>query len=194
MDKDILIERAKAYVRMLAEGVHPLTGKVLPPEMTDEKLLKCFAFVGEILDVYTDLVERMGEEESARGENVAKKKEAFAISEEQRERIRLSSKPISVMYFMKNVNSVVDTATMRKLTSTRVNRWLVARGLFSESKVPMTIQRTVYTPSELAAKMGITASEYVDETSGEVKRQITLDEKAQLFIIENLDEIVRTTK
>ena len=94
---------------------------------------------------------------------------------------------------MKNINAVIDTETTEKMTSTRINKWLVNRGFVTTSKVPAVVNKTVFQPTDLAIKMGITAEEVVDKKSGEVKQQIKLGEGAQLFIIENLEDIVKTT-
>ena len=48
-------------------------------------------------------------------------------------------------------------------------------------------------PSNLATKIGIVEESVVDKKSGEVKTQIKLSEAAQLFIIENLTEIIEMT-
>ena len=42
-------------------------------------------------------------------------------------------------------------------------------------------------------KIGFIEAEIVDEKSGEIKTQIKLGESAQLFIIENLDNIISST-
>ena len=94
---------------------------------------------------------------------------------------------------MKNINSVIDSDAMEKLTSTRINTWLSKRGLVKAEKVQTMVNKTVYKPSEFAVKLGIVEDEVVDKKSGEVKAQIKLGESAQLFIIENLGDIVSTT-
>ena len=98
------------------------------------------------------------------------------------------------MSFMKNINSVIDTDSMEKLTSTRINKWLSKRGLVTTEKVQTMMDKTIYKPSDFAMKIGIVEEEIVDKKSGEVKAQIKLEESAQLFIIENLAEIVTTTR
>jgi hypothetical protein len=55
------------------------------------------------------------------------------------------------------------------------------------------VNKTVYKPSDLATKIGIVTEEMIDRKSGEVKEQIRLGQEAQLFIIENLEEIISTT-
>jgi hypothetical protein len=94
---------------------------------------------------------------------------------------------------MKNINSVIDSDSMEKLTSTRINKWLTNRGLVTTGKVQTIVSKTVYKPSDFAIKIGIVEEEIVDKKSGEVKAQIKLGESAQLFNIENLEDIVSTT-
>ena len=125
---------------------------------------------------------------------VVAQKQVFSITPEQCDSIRLSKEPVSVLSFMKNINAAIDTDTTEKLSSTRVNKWLVNRGLVTTQKVQTIASKTVYKPSEVALKIGITEETVVDPNSGEVKTQIKLGESAQLFIIENLGEIIETTK
>ena len=94
---------------------------------------------------------------------------------------------------MKNINSVIDSDTTEKLSSTRINKWLTDKGLVITDKVPTLVSKTVYKPSEFASRIGIVEEEVVDKKSGEVKSQIKLSERAQLFIIENLEDIVANT-
>lgn len=197
MEKTELIERAKMYLKLLGDGVHPITGTPIPEDsaFVDERVKRCFAFITEILDDYVALsakVERL-ESDSEKSKVVVFKKENFSITKEQCDSIKLSKEPISVLSFMKNVNSVIDSDSMEKLTSTRINKWLAERGLITTSKVQTVVSKTVYKPSDLAMKIGIIEEEFVDKKSGELKAQIKLGESAQLFIIENIEEIVKTT-
>ncbi len=198
MKKVELVERAKMYLKMLGAGVHPVSGEGIPREsvLLDEKIKKCFEFVTEILDEYIVLSEKVEQLESEIDKNkiVVLKKQDFSITQEQCENIKLSKEPITMLAFMKNINSVIDTDSTEKLSSTRINKWLVGRGLITESKVQTMVNKTVYTPSEVAVKMGILTEEVVDKKSGELKTQIRLDPSAQLFIIENIEEIIKTTK
>ena len=193
MEKTELIERAKKYLRMLGDGVHPVTGKPLPEDscVTDEKVKRCFAFITEVLDEYTVLKERVEMLEKEKENGFATKKEAFSITPEQCETIKLSKEPISVWSFMKNINSVIDTDRVERLSSTRLNKWLTGLGLVKPEKMQTLISKTVYKPSDVAVKIGIVEEVNIDKKSGEVKTQIKLTESAQLFIIENLSEIAR---
>ena len=197
MEKIELIERAKMYLKLLSDGVHPVSGELIPGDSAfmDEKVKRCFLFISQILDEYVELSEKV-ERLEADKENatvvIAKKKE-FSITQEQCDSIKLSKEPLTVLAFMKNVNSVIDSDNMEKLSSTRINKWLSEKGLVTTEKVQTVVNKTVYKPSDFATRIGIVEEEFVDKKSGEVKAQIKLSESAQLFIIENLEEIISTT-
>lgn len=197
MEKVELTERAKMYLKLLSDGVHPVTGGLIPDEyaIMDEKVKRCFAFISTVLDEYVELSEKVAklEGEKEKPSLIVAKKLAFSITSEQCEQIKLSREPITLIAFMKKVNSVIDSGAMEKLSSTRINKWLSKRGLITAEKIPTVVSKTVYKPSEFATKIGIIEEEVVDNKSGEVKTQIRLGESAQLFIIENLEEIVSTT-
>jgi hypothetical protein len=197
MEKIELVERAKMYLKLLGDGVHPVTGDMIPGDsaFVDEKVKRCFSFISQILDEYIELSEKVEKLESQKEKNtiVVPKKQEFAITQEQCDNIRLSKEPITILSFMKNINSVIDSDSMEKLTSTRINKWLTNRGLVTTGKVQTIVSKTVYKPSDFAIKIGIVEEEIIDKKSGEVKAQIKLGESAQLFIIENLEDIVSTT-
>ena len=197
MEKIELVERAKMYLKLLSDGVHPVTGDIIPGDSAcaDEKVKRCFSFISQILDEYIELSEKVEKLESEKEKTtiIVPKKQEFSITQEQCDSIRLSKEPITVLSFMKNINSVIDSSSMEKLTSTRINKWLSKRGLVTTEKVQTMVSKTVYKPSDFAMKIGIVEEEVVDKKSGELKSQIKLGESAQLFIIENLEDIISTT-
>ena len=198
MERAELVERAKMYLQLLSNGVHPVTGASVPGDsaFVDPKVKRCLAFITEVLDEYIELKEKVERLERDKDKNtiVVAQKQAFSITPEQCDGIRLSKEPVSVLSFMKNINAAIDTDTTEKLSSTRVNKWLVNRGLVTTQKVQTVTSKTVYKPSDVAVKIGITEEAVVDPNSGEVKTQIKLGESAQLFIIENLEDIIQSTK
>ena len=197
MEKIELIERAKMYLKLLSDGVHPVSGDLIPGDSAfmDEKVKRCFLFISQILDEYVELSEKVErlEADKEKATVVIAKKQEFSITQEQCDSIKLSKEPLSVLAFMKNVNSVIDSDNMEKLSSTRINKWLSEKGLVTTEKVQTVVNKTVYKPSDFATRIGIVEEEFVDKKSGEVKAQIKLSESAQLFIIENLEEIISTT-
>ena len=197
MERIALVERAKMYLQLLSNGVHPVTGQSIPQDsaFVDPKVKRCFSFISEVLDEYVELKAKADQLEKDRNKNtiVVAKKQVFSITQEQCNSIKLSKEPISVMAFMKNINEVIDVETTEKLSSTRINKWLTNRGLVTSEKVQTVTNKTIYKPSDVAVRIGITEESFVDRKIGEVKTQIKLEERAQLFIIENLEEIIATT-
>ena len=197
MERIELVERAKMYLQLLSNGVHPVTGKSIPQDSAfiDQKVKRCFSFISEVLDEYVELKAKVEQLEKDREKHtiVVAKKQVFSITQEQCNSIKLSKEPISVMAFMKNINEVIDAETTEKLSSTRINKWLTNRGLVTSEKVQTVTNKTIYKPSDVAVRIGIAEESFVDRKSGEVKTQIKLEERAQLFIIENLEEIIATT-
>ena len=197
MEKIELIERAKMYLKLLSDGVHPVSGDLIPGDSAfmDEKVKRCFLFISQILDEYVELSEKVErlEADKEKATVVIAKKQEFSITQEQCDSIKLSKEPLTVLAFMKNVNSVIDSDNMEKLSSTRINKWLSEKGLITTEKVQTVVNKTVYKPSDFATRIGIVEEEFVDKKSGEVKAQIKLSESAQLFIIENLEQIISTT-
>lgn len=197
VNKIELVERAKMYLKLLNDGIHPVTGDEIPADsaLVDGRVKRCFEFISGILDEYVVLSERVEKLEAEKDQKIVviSKKQEFSITREQCDSIKLSKEPLTVMSFMKNINSVIDDATTEKLTSTRINKWLSKKGLITSTKVATVVNRTVNKPSDFAVKIGIFEEDIVDKKSGEVKTQLKLGESAQLFIIENLEEIIATT-
>ena len=197
MERIALVERAKMYLQLLSNGVHPVTGQSIPQDsaFVDPKVKRCFSFISEVLDEYVELKAKADQLEKDRNKNtiVVAKKQVFSITQEQCNSIKLSKEPISVMAFMKNINEVIDVETTEKLSSTRINKWLTNRGLVTSEKVQTVTNKTIYKPSDVAVRLGITEESFDDRKRAEVKTQIKLEERAQLFIIDNLEEIIATT-
>lgn len=135
MEKTALIERAKMYLQLLGNGVHPVTGEELPNDsaFVDAKVKRCFAFISEILDEYVQLSEKVAQLEQDKAKNIIiiPQKQVFSLTQEQCDNIKLSKEPITVLSFMKNINAVIDATTTEKLSSTRINKWLAGKGFYS---------------------------------------------------------------
>ena len=193
MKKTELVERSKMYLKLLINGIHPETGEQIrtDSDLLGDKVRNCFSFISDILDEYVELTEKVEKLEKEKEANtiIVMKKQVFSISHEQCQDIKLSKEPISLYSLVKNINSVINTESMEKMTSTVINKWLLSRGLLTASKVPATVSKTVFSPSELAAKIGIKTESVINKATGEVNPQIKFSESAQLFIIENIEEI-----
>ena len=83
MDRVELVERAKMYLQLLSNGVHPVTGVSASNDSAfiDQKVKKCFAFITEVLDEYIELKEKVERLERDKDKNtiVVAQKQAFFI-------------------------------------------------------------------------------------------------------------------
>lgn len=87
MEKNELIERAKMYLKLLIEGVHPVTGEQIPNDsaLLGDKVKNCFGFISDILDEYVKMSEKVEQLEKNKEANtiVVMKKQPFAITTER---------------------------------------------------------------------------------------------------------------
>ena len=87
MERIALVERAKMYLQLLSNGVHPVTGQNIPQDsaFVDPKVKRCFSFISEVLDEYVELKAKVDQLEKDRNKNtiVVAKKQVFSITQEQ---------------------------------------------------------------------------------------------------------------
>ncbi len=194
MDKLQVIQRAKSYMDMLAKSIDPISGKMVENDsvLQQERLHKCFSFVSEILDeiIKTNGIVTMPATGSSQGYAVVKKKAVFSINQQQRSSIRITNNPIIPSAFIKNINSVVDSETMEKLSLTTINKWLLKQGYLTESKVPTVVNKNVKTVTPLSAQIGVIEQTVVDQKTGEAKTQLLFSRQAQEFILDNIESIL----
>ncbi|MBP5230401.1 MAG: hypothetical protein ILO68_01615 [Clostridia bacterium] len=185
MEKRILVERSKMYLQSFLDGIHPVTGERLEQETvwSDEKVRNCFRFLLETLDEYLLLTD------SVRKLEQGGQKRRFAVSEEQRRRIRVHDIPVSARVLSQEINAVIDKNTTETMTEAKLNAWLVARGLADASKVHASVHRTVYKPTDAAREFGFLEDRKIDPITGELQSQIRFDGRAQAFIVDRLDDI-----
>lgn len=194
MDKLRVILRAKAYMDMLANGIDPISGEAVQSDsaLQQERLQKCFAFVSDILDeiVQTNGIVALPPTEDSVGYVATKRKATFSITPQQRGKMWVSASPIIPSAFVKNVNAVIDTENMEKLSIKSINTWLIKQGYLAESKVKAVINRSVKTTTPISDQIGIIEQTVVDNKTGEAKTQLLFTQQAQEFLLDNIDKIV----
>lgn len=194
MEKLQVIQRAKSYMDMLSNGIDPISGELVKNDSTlqQERLRKCFSFVSEILDevIKTNGIVTLPATESSQGYAVVKKKSVFSINQQQKNSIRVTNNPIIPSVFIKNINSVVDSENMEKLSLTTINKWLLKQGYLTESKVPTVINKNVKTVTPLSTQIGVIEQTVVDPKTGEAKIQLLFSRQAQEFILDNIESIL----
>lgn len=194
MEKLQVIQRAKSYMDMLSNGIDPISGELVKNDSTfqQERLQKCFSFVSEILDeiIRTNGIVTLPATEFSHGYEAVKKKSVFSLNQQQRNSIRVTNNPIIPSAFIKNINSVVDSDNMEKLSLTTINKWLLKQGYLTESKVPTVINKNVKTVTPLSTQIGVIEQTVVDSKTGEAKTQLLFSRQAQEFILDNIESIL----
>lgn len=194
MEKLQVIQRAKSYMDMLSNGIDPISGELVKNDSTfqQERLQKCFSVVSEILDeiIRTNGIVTLPATEFSHGYEVVKKKSVFSLNQQQRNSIRVTNNPIIPSAFIKNLNSVVDSDNMEKLSLTTINKWLLKQGYLTESKVPTVINKNVKTVTPLSMQIGVIEQTVVDPKTGEAKTQLLFSRQAQEFILNNIESIL----
>lgn len=194
MEKLQVIQRAKSYMDMLSNGIDPISGELVKNDSTfqQERLQKCFSFVSEILDeiIRTNGIVTLPATEFSHGYEAVKKKSVFSLNQQQRNSIRVTNNPIIPSAFIKNINSVVDSDNMEKLSLTTINKWLLKQGYLTESRVPTVINKNVKTVTPLSTQIGVIEQTVVDPKTGEAKTQLLFSRQAQEFILDNIESIL----
>lgn len=113
----------------------------------------------------------------------------FSLSEEQIKSIEFTEDPLTLKDFVKMINKHVDKVSMKLLSITPINKWLVKNGYLSEEKRPSTIYKTVRVITDKASEIGITEEVIVDKAGKVLTSQVAYPPEAQRFILEHLNEI-----
>lgn len=183
MEKVQKLQKAKLYLEMLSCSMDPTTQEFIESEVLQKKEVKdMLLYVSAVLK---DLIDNNGEVV-----NVVKPI-SFQIERLNKNEIILSDEPIQLSALMTRINRQVDTKTMRKLGSYKISRWLIERGYLTHKKVTVVKEVSKLTVTDDAENFGIVVDNKVDEKTGEIKPYILLNRKAQEYIVDNLENILR---
>lgn len=176
------LQRAKYYVDCLANGTNPLDGTPIPEQdvVNQVKISRCLFYISDVLRRQIQLTEKKDNRFSE------KYKLLFHITEEEQLQYEPSQTPIPASAIGHQVNEILSGKGMRKVTYRAITTWLTSAGLLDEEKTSNGKSRKVPTASGIA--MGITI-EIRTGIRGEYPC-VVYDEGAQIFVIENLNEIM----
>ena len=118
-----------------------------------------------------------------------RKKYAFFLSKEQKEKIEISSEPISISMFAYNINEQIDPHRMKKIKAEQITSWLMCKGYLEEYENDDGKKFKVLTSK--SASIGITSKERTS-IYGNTYPVNLYNENAQQFIIEHLEDITKT--
>ena len=177
------LERARMYIDKLANGIDPISDAEIPGDSTlnNVRLSRCFFYVSDVL---RQVIENGG----AVRKTKSGKKSDFALTAGQREAIPFSQQPVAITPFLKIVNGLIDSETMKKLPVTAVTEWMVANGFLSETEDASGTKKKI--PTSQGNFIGLSL-----ETRQGRDREYTVvvyNEEAQHFVIDNLDAITQS--
>ena len=169
------MQRAKMYMDKLAQGIDPITGQEIPEDsaLNNVRLARCFFYVSDVLGQVI-----------ANGGVVGSKPKMvdFRITSEQLTRVYPSPEPVRVTQIVDMIAAAVDDPQMKKLRTTVITDWLMAKG-FLEKQIAAD-GKNVRVPTANGLILGI----FVQKRQGQYGeyQAVYYNTQAQQFILDNL--------
>ncbi|MBQ4628496.1 MAG: hypothetical protein IJB44_05415 [Clostridia bacterium] len=190
------LKRAQFIIEKLANGIDPITEKLVPEDDTvnNVKISRCFFYVSDILKELinkeeTNKIEAKENDEKTEiidNSPIPKPIFSFQLTNEQLLSLKTSKKNLSSSEIAKYLNTMIDLKTMDKITPNMINSWLMHIGLLENRPYEDGKKRKV--PTYQGEEFGIS----LEKRSGKFGRfyVTTFNEEAQQFIYDNLDAII----
>lgn len=179
-----VMQRARLYVDKLANGVNPLTELPVSDEdcVSNVRISRCLFFVSDVLRKVID-----------NGGIVSGKAEMlpFYISPEQLGNYSISETPITISAMSSRISSLVDTKSMRKFGFRYIYAFLTDHGYLKQ--VDREDGKKARVPTEKGFEIGIIQEDRLGQAGYKYTVNL-LTEKAQLFILDNMDRILELCK
>ena len=164
----------------LANGINPIDGSTIPDEdvVNNVRLSRCFFYVADVLRQVID--------NGGFAPQKKPKKEAFALTSEQRNAFDFSATPIPVSELAKRINSLTQNENMANLGYTVIRDWLMSIGMLEDALDGEG--KHVKRPTAQGENIGIT----LDARTGSNGTYfvVVYNAAAQHFIMDNLDAII----
>lgn len=180
-----MAKKAKNYMDKLAQGIDPISGKTLPENDTLNQLplARCFFYVSQVL----------GEVIANGGQVGAKKAEPmvdFCLTQQEMEQFSYSSIPLTITQIVDQLNQLHNHQNMKKLSTTMVTNWLVAKGYLEQTETEPGKSKRV--PTQAGCEIGL---ELLLRPSVPRPHSVVLyHPPAQRFVVEHLPEILADYK
>ena len=164
----------------LANGINPIDGSTIPDEdvVNNVRLSRCFFYVADVLRQVID--------NGGVAPQKKPKKEAFALTAEQRAAFEFSTAPIPISELSKRLNSLSQNENMATLGYAMIRDWLISLGML-EDALDGNGKKTKR-PTPQGESIGIT----LDARTGTNGAYfvVVYNLAAQHFILDNLDAII----
>jgi len=176
------LRQAKICMDKLAEGIDPTSGTVLPNDtlLNNINFSRCFFFVSDILG---QVIENNGYI-AGRSRNNAMLP-PFALPDNMRDKIDITSSPAMIRSFTARINGLVDDSVMQRLKVTAFTTWLVNNGFLYEETINDKKRKK---PTKTGEELGI----YSEARDGQFGSYVAVlyKESAQRYLVSNLDQII----
>ncbi len=154
MDEKRLLEHAKGYVDLMAEGKNPLTGEDEPDDscLRQTRVSRCLRYVSGILaQVLNGELVPLSEPQplpAAPPAAPAAKKQPFSLTDQQIKEVTPDTKPLSLSRFLDRIYQFGSGENMKKPSFKQAAGWLVEQGV-------LQIQNDKTVPTSLGTEIGI---------------------------------------
>lgn len=175
-----IMQRAKAYIDQLANGINPIDGTCVADSdvINNVRISRCLFYVSDILKQVID-----------NGGSVSKKKTVkspFFLSSEAVNGFRFSKAPITVSEIVKRINSLADSERCCQLKLASVTTWLIEIGALEV--ITTADGKNTKLPTERGTELGILTEKRMGQR-GEYT-VVVYNIEAQRFIIDNIEAII----
>lgn len=110
----------------------------------------------------------------------------FIVTDEMREKLTATEKPLSATDITQNINSFVDKEKSGALKTGSVSKWLEEQGILENTELPSG--RRTRLPTEAGLKLGIETRQRTSQR-GEEYTAVIYSKQAQEYIYSHIDEI-----
>lgn len=137
---------AITYIERMAEGKHPVTNQDLIGDtiVDDPNVIRCLFFIQDIL-------QKVQENGGVITSGTRAKKEEFPFEILKDFKFR---KDNSIMHIMQQINEPIEGKNVKKLSYTRVTKWLKLSGYLTEEQ-DKELNKMVTVPTEKGRELGI---------------------------------------
>lgn len=174
------IEYTKTFIDKLANGINPLNNAPIPETdlLNNVRISRCMFYVSDLLG---QIIQNNGITKKSSTKNIS----PFCITAEQLAQFEFSQEPIGVTQITQRINSLIDESCVKKLKVTSITEWLVDIDmLYVEEINGKKYKRATQQGNSIGIIEDIYEGKY-----GEY-RKLLYNEKAQHFIIDNIEAVI----
>ena len=172
---------AKSFIDKLANGINPLNDTAVSNDdiVNNVRISRCLFCVSDIL---RQVIDNGG---TSVAKTVKHRKKEFSLTEQERARIKISEKPLTISEITKYLNSIVDLEVTKKLAVKAISEWLVSIGLL---KVITVMGKSRKEPTQQGREIGIITEEKMGQYGPYTS--VLYSPQAQQFIYDNIEAIL----